>query len=357
MDPKIIEQLGFKDIKKKVPLVGAAHLLLGFFLLMVSLSGIILFKIQAVKKLLPIILSSGFIFVFSALFFIAGIGYRKTKRWARKLSLITSWLWLIAGIVLSAFFIEFIIEVPDIEGAQSTFFAYLLLLILFPMGFIIFALRKNVKNTLLFYNPEVNFLDKFPNGILVLIFYYLLFIIFVIPFAVGILFQSRLFLQNLTLINFGIFFSILIFLIFCIYIIFSLFNFKRYSLVLSAIFNGLFLVFFISRINIFKHGYYFVIFLFYIVFILYNLLLNFRQPSLFIDDELNEFAELLIRKEFYCEAELYFMNSYKAFERKNISQHIEAHKLQQLAFKYECIKKLSIAEEYYRKSNDIKRKN
>jgi hypothetical protein len=111
-----------------------------------------------------------------------GIGSIGAKRWARALTLILSWMWMIIGVAVILMMVYFIAggldQMIQLQGSQSidysvfrlvmiflTFFL-VLFLILLPIGFILFYNSKNVKYTVEQYDPKIRWTDKCPLPVL-----------------------------------------------------------------------------------------------------------------------------------------------------------------------------------------------
>jgi len=112
-----------------------------------------------------------------ALFIALGIGSMMALRWARALTLVVSWWWLIIGVV-SCFAMTAILPSvfdslpaeqaaakPVMIGCMSVFFG--LFFILLPLGFILFYRGQNVKATVEARDPIRRWTDDVPLPLLI----------------------------------------------------------------------------------------------------------------------------------------------------------------------------------------------
>ncbi len=123
-------------------------------------------------------------YVILAIWFISmGIGSIKTRRWARAIILVSSWLWLICGINALIVVLLFLPGMYD-QMAQNTQMPRAAVLIMksvmigfmtvfyiiIPAVFIFFYGNKNVKATCEFRDPQVRWTDKCPLPVLAVSF-------------------------------------------------------------------------------------------------------------------------------------------------------------------------------------------
>lgn len=122
------------------------------------------------------------IYVLAAVWFVwMGIGSIRARRWARALMLVSSWMWLIFGIVGLAFFIFFMGDMYDrmAQGGQMPPEALVVaklvmtgvvgcIYVILPGIFVLFYQSKHVKATCERKDPQVRWTDKCPLPVLAL---------------------------------------------------------------------------------------------------------------------------------------------------------------------------------------------
>jgi len=184
-----LESSDFKDRKTGLVVFGILSIILGgFCALMVPLMifGMIASRVldnSAAAPMSPAMMIPGvLLYVLAAVWFIwMGIGSVKTRRWARALVLVTSWLWLICGIG-GLFFM--LLLMPDMynqmgeSGQMPPGVAHIMkyfmmgfmtvFYVIIPTVLVLFYGSKNVKATCEFRDPRVRWTDKCPLPVLAL---------------------------------------------------------------------------------------------------------------------------------------------------------------------------------------------
>ncbi len=179
----------FKERKGWLTFFGIVEILLGGFCLIFaafSLLGMLMasqsreFMAAGAKPSSMITIFVLYLLI-SILFIWLGIGSIGFKRWARSLSLLVGWYWLIPGIIMFIFFLFFFpgslgqLPVQDeqqavilkiILGIVLVFF--FLFFILLPAAFILFYRSRNVKMTVEKYDPVARWTDKAPLPVIAL---------------------------------------------------------------------------------------------------------------------------------------------------------------------------------------------
>jgi hypothetical protein len=108
-----------------------------------------------------------------------GIGSIKVRRWARTLILVSSWLWLVTGIIALGFMLLFMTDVlnemgrsgqisqADIATARNLMIGFqTLIFLIIPGLLVLFYGRKNVKATCEHRDPQIRWTDKCPLPVL-----------------------------------------------------------------------------------------------------------------------------------------------------------------------------------------------
>ena len=182
--------LDFKDRKVGLVIFGILQILLGGFcglLVPLMILGTIASTVAAqdgaaeamsLKMVIPGVL----VYLLAAAWFITmGIGSIMTRRWARALILISSWLWLITG-ALGFIFISFFM--PDIYGemvqsgqmppavaviAKFVMIAVMTVVyLIIPGSLVLFYRSRHVKATCEYRDPNIRWTDKCPLPVLAL---------------------------------------------------------------------------------------------------------------------------------------------------------------------------------------------
>jgi len=179
--------LDFKDRKVGLVIFGILQILLGAFCgLMVPLMilGTIVSNVAAqdgaeavnVKMMIPGLL----VYLLAAVWFVTmGIGSIMTKRWARAIILVSSWLWLICGVFGFIFILFFM---PDMYGemeasgqippgaavvAKVVMMAFLTVIyLIIPGTFVLFYGSRHIKATCEYRDPKIRWTDKCPLPVL-----------------------------------------------------------------------------------------------------------------------------------------------------------------------------------------------
>lgn len=177
---------GFKDRKTGLVAMGIIQILIGAFCgLMVPLAilGMIVSMMDensANLAMNPGQMIPGILFyVFLAGWFIwMGIGSIRNLRWARALTLVVSWIWLIGGIggliIMTTQMSGYYDNMMDSGASESVIlFAKVIMVLLMtfiyvimPGGFVLFYKSPDVKATCEFRDPEIRWTDKCPLPVL-----------------------------------------------------------------------------------------------------------------------------------------------------------------------------------------------
>lgn len=184
---EIAQVTEFKDRKVGLVIFGSLEILFGVFCGL-----IVLFMLASISTLaqsppvkplnLQMVIPAMTFYGLLAVFFIwLGIGSMRTRRWARALLLVFSWIWLVSG-VLGV--VLFFVIMPDLfnQIAQNqkmpgnTIFITQLVIgavlgffyILIPGVFVLFYRSKHVKATCEFRDSQVRWTDKCPLPLLAL---------------------------------------------------------------------------------------------------------------------------------------------------------------------------------------------
>ncbi len=184
-----VQSLGFKDRKVGLVVFGILEIILGglcalavpFMILgMIALKtfGDVSATPMSARMMIPGIL----FYVLMAIWFIwMGIGSIKTRRWARALILVSSWLWLVSGISGLVFMLVFMGGIYG-QMAQTgqlsqettvimkcVMFGFMTVFyVIVPGALVLFYGSKNVKATCESRDPQVRWTDKCPLPVLAL---------------------------------------------------------------------------------------------------------------------------------------------------------------------------------------------
>ncbi len=210
---KKLEIPAYKDKNVGLVAFGILQIFMGGFCILLipfMLFGMIISntinKSTAMPLSLPMMAQSILFYILIAVWFILmGIGSIKARRWARSLIIISSWFWLICGIIGFIFWSIFVS--PDVYKQivlkeQTPLFAIAIIkliitifllgiYVILPSVFLLFYTGKNVKVTCEFRDLKVRWTDKCPLPVLALSFIFVIsalsmlqmsFYDFVIPF-------------------------------------------------------------------------------------------------------------------------------------------------------------------------------
>ena len=184
-----VQRLDYRDRKTGLVVFGILEIILGglcalavpmmIFGMIVSTA---MNKSSAVPMNIGMMIPGMLIYILSAIWFIwMGIGSIKTRRWARALLLVMSWLWLISGILGV---IAMLVLMPNIydQMAQkeqmpkemiaimqyAMFGVMAVVYIIIPGVLVLFYSSRNVKATCENRDPQVRWTDKCPLPVLAL---------------------------------------------------------------------------------------------------------------------------------------------------------------------------------------------
>ncbi len=182
-----MQSSGFRDQKTGLVVFGILQVILGgICALMVPLMiiGIIASAVFEDGPAMPmntsmIILGALFYALLAVWFICMGIGSIRTRRWARALVLVSSWLWLICGISGLVFFLLFMPNMYD-QMAKSgqmprqmvSVMKYMMaafmtvIYVIIPGALVLFYRSKHVKATCESRDPRIRWTDKCPLPVL-----------------------------------------------------------------------------------------------------------------------------------------------------------------------------------------------
>lgn len=181
------QAIEFKDRKTSLVVLGVIQIIIGSFCaLMVPLMimGMIALNMagkDGVEGPKPGAMIIGFVFyALLAVWFIwMGIGSIKARRWARAIILITSWMWLICGLLGFIFILMVVPSIYDQMGQderlpegvavvmQIVMLVFMsVIYIIIPGLFVLCYKGKNVKATCEYRDPKVRWTDKCPLPVL-----------------------------------------------------------------------------------------------------------------------------------------------------------------------------------------------
>jgi hypothetical protein len=179
----------FKDMKTGLIVFGIIQIIFGgFFVLMVpfAIFGMIasafLDESSAAAMSPTMMIPAVLLYSLLAAWCISmGIGSIKARRWARALLLVTSWLWLVGGIVGFIYLLLFMPDMFEKMGENEQIPAGAILIVkyvvmvfmavfyvIIPAVYVLFYGNKNVKATCEFRDPQVRWTDKCPLPVLAL---------------------------------------------------------------------------------------------------------------------------------------------------------------------------------------------
>jgi len=181
----------FKDKKTGLIAFGIIQIIFGGFCALMTpfmILGMLVSTISAKSPAPPMsarmMVPAALLYALLAVWFIwMGIGSIKTRRWARAIILVSSWLWLICGInaliVVSLFLpgmsdqIYRNAQMPQaaVIIAKSVMIGFMAVFyVVIPAVFVLFYGNKNVKATCEFRDPQVPWTDKCPLPVLAVSF-------------------------------------------------------------------------------------------------------------------------------------------------------------------------------------------
>jgi hypothetical protein len=184
-----VQSSGFKDMKTGLLVFGILEIICGVFcaltipFMIVGMIASAFLDDSTAAGLRPTMMIPGVLFyLVGAVWFIwMGIGSIKARRWARALLLVTSWIWLVGGIVglitLLLFMpdmFEKIGENEQMPAGAAIFMKYAMIgfmavfYVIIPVVLVLFYGNKNVKATCEFRDPQVRWTDKCPLPVLAL---------------------------------------------------------------------------------------------------------------------------------------------------------------------------------------------
>ena len=174
--------LDYKDRKVGLVLFGILQIILGLFsALMVPLMLVSMSMVPPNQGYTTAMMIPGIIFyVFESVWFICmGIGSINSRRWARALILVSSWIWLIGGSSMLFFMLFFMRDMFAFKGAGGsipssviiviqflTFGFMTVLYVLIPASLVFFYGSKHTKATCEHNDPQVRWTDKCPLPVL-----------------------------------------------------------------------------------------------------------------------------------------------------------------------------------------------
>ena len=185
-DDPIAPRGQFKDRTIGLILFGLFEILIGgFFLMMIPMVALSALIPQpggppmGLRMMIPAMIIYALVAV---VFTWLGVGSMLARRWARALMLVISWLWLVTGIVSTAFFLFFM---PDMfermaqQGqmpAEAVVVVKLVVLatlgfiyVILPGVFVLFYQSEHVRATCEFKDPRVRWTDHCPLPVLALV--------------------------------------------------------------------------------------------------------------------------------------------------------------------------------------------
>ena len=161
-EPQDASVPAFKDRKAGLVFFGIIQIAFGAFMGLISLVGVIIETIPVLLALILVPWAVALVWV--------GIGSIRAHRWARALSFLTAWFWLISGtvaLVAAIFFMPDPLSADEAQLWTSTITGYLFWVIVAGV-FVLFFRSKHVKATCEFRDPTVRWTDKCPLPVLAL---------------------------------------------------------------------------------------------------------------------------------------------------------------------------------------------
>jgi MFS family permease len=186
---RVGKKVAFKDRKTGLVIFGIIHIIIGAFCALFMLFTIVgAIAVRGLGESVVPALNIGqmilavLLYLLLAVWFVwMGIGSILTRKWARALILITSWLWLIGGVIGFIFIFLFM---PDIFGpmamgeaipkeiavvVQSILMGFMaVILVIIPGAFVLFYSSRHVKATCERRDPRMRWTDKAPLPVITL---------------------------------------------------------------------------------------------------------------------------------------------------------------------------------------------
>jgi hypothetical protein len=183
------KEVVFKDRKTGLVIFGIFHIIIGAFCALFMLFTIVgTMALRNLGETTVAAMSVGqmilvvFLYLLLAVWFVwMGIGSILARKWARALILITSWLWLICGLIVLIFILVFIPamfsqmaageEIPGeaaviVQSIVTAFLAFIFIVI--PGAFVLFYSSRHVKATCEQRDRQVRWIDKAPLPVITL---------------------------------------------------------------------------------------------------------------------------------------------------------------------------------------------
>jgi hypothetical protein len=181
------KKMAFKDRKTGLVIFGIIHMIIGTFCVLFmffTIIGAIAVTTLGENAFSTMnsgqLILAGLLYLLLAVWFIwMGIGSILSRKWARVLILITSWLWFISGVLGFIFILLFM---PDIFGpmatgeeitteiavvGQSILMGFMVvILVIIPGAFVLFYSSRHVKATCEQRDPRVRWTDKAPFSVI-----------------------------------------------------------------------------------------------------------------------------------------------------------------------------------------------
>ncbi len=186
-----LEISDFKDRKTGLVVFGILQIIFGGFCALIvpfmiigMIASTVLNSSAAAPMSLSMMIPGVLLYVLVAVWFICmGIGSVKARRWARALVLVSSWLWLISGIIGLIFILLLMPDMYEKMGESGQMppgvarvMKYVMMgfmavfYVIIPAALVLFYGSKNVKATCEFRDTKVRWTDKCPLPVLALSF-------------------------------------------------------------------------------------------------------------------------------------------------------------------------------------------
>lgn len=183
----------FQDRKTLLVVFGILHVFLGAMcalLAPLALVGLVVSKYVPTNTTastnITMMIMVMFFYVLLAVWFIwMGIGSIKARRWARALILVSSWLWLVIGVLMTVMMLFYIPNMfgnlPQTNQMPQAFFLVmkavtafflLILYIVIPGMFVLVYRGENIKRTCEFWDRQVRWTDQCPLPVLALVLFF-----------------------------------------------------------------------------------------------------------------------------------------------------------------------------------------